>query len=42
MSTRAKWIIAIALLILAGLWIATLAQLRPLTTSLVHEVSYAS
>ena len=38
MRTRAKWIIALALLILAGLWVATLAQLRPLTTSNLAEM----
>lgn len=38
MSTRAKWIIAIALLILVALWVATLAQLRPLATSSLPEV----
>ncbi|MEM7719737.1 MAG: hypothetical protein AAF222_11095 [Pseudomonadota bacterium] len=29
MSTRAKWIITLALLIIAGLWLATLLQLKP-------------
>lgn len=42
MSTRAKWIIALALLILVGLWVATLATLRPLTTSDLYEVRYAT
>lgn len=42
MSTRAKWIIAIALLILVGLWVATLTQLRPLTTSQIHEFPHAA
>ncbi|MGR3513994.1 MAG: hypothetical protein ACU0GG_14645 [Paracoccaceae bacterium] len=42
MSARAKWIIALALAILAALWLATLSQLRPVTTSQLPEVHHAS
>ncbi|MEO1536657.1 MAG: hypothetical protein AAFR73_02905 [Pseudomonadota bacterium] len=42
MRRRAKWIVAIALLIVVGLWLATLQQLRPLTTSQVLEVRHAA
>ena len=42
MSTRAKWLVAIALLILVGLWFASLAQLRPLRSSQVSEVGHVT